>query len=143
MKFMQLPRRQARCILEGELFEQGSEYISLLDFSGNRKDYCPACWQKVVKPLDGHFWRGKVPHKQEKTQVDEKALTLFSEIKEPKLRFVLALYLQRKRQLIRRTKTLFEIPDTGELFDIEPFFLSAEEGEHCAYEIEQLLTVSA
>jgi hypothetical protein len=135
-----LPRRLSRCILGQEPFEQGMEYLSFLDLEGCRRDYCPACWEKIEKKGEGHFWKGKIPYKQKKaSQPDENALELFRQHKDPKQRFVLALYLQRRGQLMRRTQTLYEIPETGELFEVEKISLSLEEGERVAKEIHCLI----
>jgi len=131
-----LPRRLSHCILEGEAFDHGMEYISFLDYDGNRRDYCPQCWEKADKPTEGHFWRGKIPYKKEKIyRPDEKAMELFHKASDPKQKFVLALYLQRKQQLIRLTQTLYENPETGEVFSIEKVFLLPEEGESLAQAI--------
>jgi hypothetical protein len=124
-----IPRRLSHCILEGEPLEQGGEYISVLDFEGRRKDYCCTCWEKIGKKVEGYFWKGRIPPKREKNlHPDQKALELFRSVEDRKLRFLLALYLQRKEQLIRRTKTLYEVPETGEVFDVEPMPISEEEG---------------
>lgn len=135
-----LPRRLSHCILNAEPFERGGEYVSFLDTQGNRKDYCPACWSQTDRPNEGHYWRGKVPLKKEKApDPDEKALHLFRHACHPKQKYILALYLLRKQQLVQRTKTLYEIPETGEVFDVEKVALSQEESEHFAEEITLLI----
>ncbi len=136
----QIPRRLSRCALGNELFEPGGNYISVLDLDGGRKDYCLTCWEKTLKPTGGHLWRGNIPLKKEKvTNPDVKALELFRSASDEKLRFVLALYLQRKQQLMRRTHTLYEAPATGEVFDVPPIALTPQEGETLAQVIDQLL----
>lgn len=136
----QIPRRLSRCVLGNELFEPGGSYISVLDQDGDRRDYCPNCWEKILKPTGGHLWRGSIPLKKEKvTHPDVKALELFRSVTDEKLRFVLALYLQRKQQLIRRTRTLYEFPATGEVFDVPSIALTPQEGESLAQVIDQLL----
>ena len=136
----QIPRRLSRCVLGNEPFEPGQKYISVLDVEGNRKDYCPLCWEKTHKPKGGHYWQGKLPLKKEKvTHPDMKALELFRSAQDEKLRFVLALYLQRKQQLLRRTRTLYEVPASGEVFDVPPIALTPQEGETLAQVIDQLL----
>lgn len=139
-----IPRRLSRCVLEGESFEQGAEYISFLDMQGNRQDYCPCCWERIRKPVEGHFWKGKIPLKKEKNfHSDEKALALFRRQTDPKKRFVLALYLQRKQQLVRRTQTLYEIPETGEVFDLEKVTISAAEADTLAHEVDRMIDAYA
>jgi len=135
-----IPARLKHCILGGEILTYGSEYISHLDLDGKRSDYCLNCWEKIPKPKEGSYWKGKIPLKSEKKQrPDAQALQLFYQLKDPKYRYVLALYLQRKQQLVKRTKTLYEIPETGEVFDIPPIVLSAEESEHIAHSIDSQL----
>lgn len=135
-----IPRRLARCFLEGESFAEGAEYISFLDRQGNRQDYCPFCWERVKKPVEGHFWKGKIPLKKEKSShPDKKTLELFRRLTDPKKRFVLALYLQRKQQLVRRTQTLYEIPETGEVFDLEKVTISTAEVDTLAHEIDRMI----
>ena len=133
-----LPRRLSCCVLRGEHFERGGEYISFLDFDGSRKDYCTRCWEQMEKPKNGHFWRGTVPFKKEKVlPADEKALAFFRQVTDPKQLFVLTLYLLRKQQLVQRTSTLYEIPETGEVFNVEKVFVPLEEGKLLAQEINQ------
>jgi len=135
-----IARRLSHCVLTGEQFEPGGDYVSSLDAEGNRKDYCPVCWQKIDKSLVEHFWRGKIPLKKEKlTHPDLKALELFRAAEDDKLRFVLALYLHRKGQLIKRTKTLYEFPFSGEVFDVPFIRLTPQEGETMAQVIHELL----
>ena len=128
-----ISRRLNHCALEGEVFKPGSEYFSYLDIDGNRRDYCPTCWEKMQKPEEGSFWRGKIPPKKEKfLQPDKRALAYFRQLDDLKYRFVLALYLQRKKQLARRTQTVYEIPQTGEVFEVEEISISSEEGARIA-----------
>jgi len=135
-----LPKRLSRCILNGEVFKEGMEYFSVLDIDGNRKDYCFQCWESCENKGDGHFWKGKIPfRKEKKSRPDEQAFQIFKEIKDHKKKFVLALYLQRKQQLVRRTHSLYECPETGELFDVPKITLSPEEGEILAKEIHSLI----
>lgn len=134
-----LPKRLSHCVSDGEAFLEGSEYISFLSFDGERRDYCPSCWEKIERQK-GLIWRGKIPLKKEKrVDPDEKALSCFRLLKDPKYRFVLAIYLQRKKQLVQRTKTLFEIPETGEIFEVEPLVIPVEESMTIAEEIHHII----
>ena len=86
------------------------------------------------------FGKGKIPYKREKINPpDERAFKIFKETSDHKQKFVLALYLQRKDQLVRRTHTLYENPETGELFDVAKVILSAEEGEALIQEIDHMI----
>jgi hypothetical protein len=136
-----LPKRLAHCILNGELLERGMEYYSFLDAHGNRKDYCSQCWI-IAKKEEGHFWKGKVPFKKEKKgKPDEKTLEIFKQESDPKKKFILAIYLQRKHQLIRRTQTIYEEPENGELFDVAHCSLSTEEGAALVQELTRHIEV--
>ncbi len=135
-----IPRRLARCSLQGELFEPGCSYVSVLDGDGNRKDYCLQCWKEISKPVQGHYWKGEIPPKKERqNQPDHNAFELFKSLSDPKIRYVLALYLQRKQQLVRRTQSLYEVQETGEIFDVAPVTLTVQEGESLGQVIEQLI----
>jgi hypothetical protein len=135
-----LPKRLLRCVLNGEFLTEGKEYFSFLDLEGNRKDYCSQCWPKCENKGEGHFWKGKIPLKKEKkSSPDERAFKMFQKVQDPKKRFVLALYLQRKQQLVRRSQTLYECPETGELFDVAKVSFTPEEGEGLAKEIQRLI----
>jgi hypothetical protein len=136
-----IPRRLSRCIVGEEPFHQGSEYVSIIDSKGIRKDFCLQCWEKMDKSSERNFWKGKIPSKKEKcSDYDQKALELFRMVKDPKYLFVLGLYLERKGQIVPRTKTLYEAPETGELFSVEKINLTMEEAEKLAKEIEHMLT---
>lgn len=135
-----IPRRLSHCSLGRESFEPGCEYLSFLDYEGNRKDFCLSCWDKMQRPIKGYFWKGVIPKKKEKIlHPDHQALILFKTMDHPKLRFLLALYLQRKHQLIRRTETFYEIPTTGEVFNIEKETLSQEEGVILAQQLDHMI----
>lgn len=135
-----IPRRSSHCAIQKEPFEPGSDYISYL-YEVLRIDFCPTCWEKheeSKKKEGGHFWRGKIPLKKEKpSSSDEKMLTFFRETfaeqKNPKVLYVLALYLQRKKQLMllpsmqQQESLLFELMETGETFSVVPFSLKDEE----------------
>lgn len=151
-----IPRRAFCCALGNESFEPGSKYISHLSSDGKeRKDFCPSCWlqsEEYKKKEKGHFWRGKIPKKIEKTDAsEEKTLHLFREVYQtgmnPKLLYVLALYLQRRKQLMllpsgkKMDSLVFELMETGETFSLKPFSLKEEDVAVIFQEIAQLLGV--
>jgi hypothetical protein len=140
---LNLPRRLSHCVLGKEPLSEGSFYVSFLNIEGERKDYCPKCWESLEKPSEGNFWRGHIPAKKKKTiGPDERAFELFLIETEPKRRLILALYLQRRQQLQRRTQTVFERASTGELFDVPQVSLLECEKNALAQEIAQLLEQS-
>lgn len=128
-----LPRRLSHCSLKQEPFEQGMEYVSILFSDGTRRDFCVKCWEDDQQKKEGAFWRGVVPIRRKKNATSvqqkqiERAFELFLKSSDPGERSLLALYLVRKRQLIRRTKTLYEREETGELFDVAALTLTQEE----------------
>lgn len=137
-----VPRRSSQCHQGCESFVPGSEYFSFLvlgEQGWQREDYCSDCWREVEekkKKIEGVEWHGKIPKKKTKTiSRDEKAHLLFKdtyhEKVDEKVTYVLALYLERKKQLQRRTgvknKLCFENPDSGETFLIEKLLLAPEE----------------
>ncbi len=142
-----IPRRSNQCISGEERFVPGSEYVSLLlptDHGWERRDYCSACWEKVDKKDEGQYWRGKIPLKVEKRLTpDEKALDLLRTLEEPKLLTVLALYLQRRGQIVRRGEEkgeiYYEIPENGETFALPKITLSPEEGKEAGEKLVGLL----
>lgn len=147
-----IPRRSSCCAVGREPLMPGSDYISYLSFDGAlRRDVCLACWEKIEesqKKREGHFWRGKIPSKMERPDpFDVKALKLFRDTfqaeQNPQVLFVLALYLQRRKQLILLSSTkksqesLFELIETGEVFALKTFHLKEEEMAAILQEIMQ------
>lgn len=142
-----IPRRLTHCAVGGELFTPGSEYISVLvltEEGWERTDYCPKCWEKEDKAKKGAFWRGRIPLKKEKKlSPDEKALELFRKTEDPKLLSVLALYLLRREQIMRRSETYYEIPETGEVIVVPKIPLSPQEGREAGEQLVKLLEESS
>ena len=144
-----LPRRAKCCALKEESFVPGSEYGASLTPEGERADYCVQCWKEVEKV--GFHWKGKIPHKKtEPVTHDDKALAYFRSIygekEKQKALFILAQYLERKRQLVKLTDAknphmlFYELPESGELFSVEPQRIAPEEAEDISGEIVDNLT---
>lgn len=112
---MKLPRRSPNCCKCEKRFEPGSIYFSQVK-EEERSDYCSDCWQPA-----GEFWQGKLPPKRERSP-DEKALSLFR--KKEEFRGLLALYLERRKELALRPQLsskegrCYEVLETGELFHV-------------------------
>lgn len=138
-----IPKRTSLCCGCGQTFLPESEYFSFLvmgEKGWQRQDDCPMCWKKLKEKRkeEGVEWKGKIPRKEiKKGTPDERANTLFQELcKEQdsdnqKLAYVLALYLERKKQLALRgslkNKLCFEHQETGEGYAIEKLSLGKEE----------------
>lgn len=95
---------------------------------GKRFDYCPDCFASITLPSEGFIWRAKIPEKARKRQLkDEKMLQSLLESADPKWRYVCVLYLERTKQIMRRSGTLYEEPLSGKVFDVPPVQISPQE----------------
>lgn len=136
-----IPRRSQLCCKHRGPLSPGSEYISVLVEEGEnlvRRDYCLACFESEKRPSESH-WRGKIPLKPEKKR-DPEAVALFRELvaerNDPARLFLLALYLERKKELVRRPEVkeknkallYFELLETGEIFSIQSTPLTPHAG---------------
>ena len=112
---MKIPKRARRCCSCKTEFEPGSSYFSSVK-GEERNDFCLDCFKE-----EGIFWRGKIPLNVEHKK-DERALKLFRE--RPEFRLLLALYLERCKELASRPqlsskeKRCYELLETGELFHV-------------------------
>jgi hypothetical protein len=138
-----IPKRSTNCDGCAAPFIPGSAYISILKSSEEgweRGDYCSKCWENEKEKNKGQFWRGKIPLKRDKKlSPDEKALDLFRETKDLKLLSVLALYLLRRDQIVKRGEAYYEIPETGEVIVVEKIYLSPQEGKDAGEQLVRLL----
>lgn len=138
-----IPRRSSHCHLGGEPLSPGSQYVTILIITESgceRKDYCAACFERVKKDEGAQYWKGKIPLKHEKRQTpDEKALDLFRRMEDPKLLVVLALYLQRRDQVVKRGELYYEIPETGEVVAVPKIPLTPDEARALGEQLIDLL----
>lgn len=141
-----IPKRAPRCSVCETPFIAGSIYISAL-VGEERTDFCEACWEKADQSRFEQHWKGKIPHKLEKKLTpDERALELFKSEEDPQLLAVLALYLQRREQVVKRSSTKkvehYEIPETGEVITIDRIILSPEEGRAAGEKLVERLNAA-
>lgn len=136
-----VPRRTSCCSSCKAVFKPGSSYVSHVEPKEEkwiRIDLCDPCFEKIKERQDKYFWHGKLAEKKVLKNVtkNEKAFLLLRELLEMKEEsqkktcFLLALYLNRKKQLhLREVKGLciFTIPDTQEEFIQRRIFLSPDE----------------
>jgi hypothetical protein len=139
-----VPRRTSQCVCGKKPFQSGDRYVSFLKMTEKgwvRKDYCEMCWKNSQgTDPEGLIWKGKIPLKRQKIMTaDEKANHLFrtlvneksEDLENQKLTFVLALYLERKKELVARgvlkNKSCFEHVESGEVFALDRVQLSQEE----------------
>ncbi len=105
------------CIICNKEFSEEEEYYSSL-YSENdffiRKDFCTSCWDEGREGSFFSFWKTKVPKKDKPSQklVDtDVLLDMFMRldgdtgINQKNLRFVLALYLIRKKVMKLKSLT--------------------------------------
>ncbi len=103
------------CVLCERTFAEEEIYISSLYDENNtftRKDFCLECWDKKGEKNIFSFWRTKVPKKQETVQryanIDVfydlfNKLENETELSRVNFRYVLSLYLMRKKVLKLKT----------------------------------------
>ncbi|MFA6915306.1 MAG: hypothetical protein WC222_02835 [Parachlamydiales bacterium] len=134
-----IPRRNARCVGCHQLFNPEQTYYSSileqLDGTVTRQDHCTAC--RTSGAECDVAWQGKIPPSAtafvNEAARCEKALELlrtFTQSEDPEEKnqaFVLALYLERRKQIVLRkeiwegTKVatlLYEYLETGEMLHV-------------------------
>lgn len=132
-----IPARSSHCHKGKERFERGDDYTTVLredeDGVWRREDYCRSCCSETQRG-PGISWEGKIASKEHKERVvDKRAIALLRRLwqaDDRNLLYPLALYLQRKGELVQRRELTtykqcgFELLSTGEIFIIEKSALS-------------------
>jgi len=139
-----VPRRSTKCVECKTTLEAYTTYLAFDEESDGwlRYDYCKACWEAGKK--QGCTWTGTVPPPAQPTPDDE-ALHLLLQESDPKVRFVLALYLERTKALAKRPELqkkdhlFYEIPHSGEIVEIVPCVVTPQEGEEITRELAMRL----
>lgn len=149
-----IPRRAFCCYHDKISFKEGSEIYSTLYKEKQgwvRTDYCKKCWDEYktefLKKADT-FWKQCLPQKEKKRpHLNRNALQLFEELAEKegeadlKKRFVLALYLERKKQIALRGQDqmgqvlFFEILQTGQIEKVQAMLILPQETEKISAEL--------
>lgn len=143
-----IPKRSSICCGKGERLTSGMEYYSLLvndpEKGIQRRDFCLECWKNTPEHEKASdeivSWRSKVAGAKEMpngpTERDQRIHNLFhspSDEEDPAEKFILAIYLQRKKRLYLRSEftddsgkifLLYEIPETEEMLPIQKVPLS-------------------
>ena len=142
----EIPRRAHFCASQKELFLESAEMISVLipmSEGYERRDYCLACFEKdfsTFEQLEGLiYWKTVLSSKKttgKQYTRDERAIELLRESLADKdqsvLCYVLALYLERRNQLVKRQEkrskvdplVFYEVIDTGEILVVKKVELS-------------------
>lgn len=158
----EIKRGSNGCLLCNKDFSEGEEYYSaLFDESKTfvRKDFCPLCWNKGKAGEEFSFWKTKVPKKDKPAQTMiniEVLLDMFIKLEgnnenhQKNLRYVLALYLIRKK--VFKLKSLkrqdgeevvvLSYPKEDREFNVLNPRLKEEEIESITAEMSQLLNFS-
>lgn len=141
---IEIPRRSFACTKGLEPFKVGADYFSVLvdETEGlKRYDFCETCWENGVKEeflsTAKSSWKSKVPEKKTERDLfqnrDEKILHLLKtscpsgSFEEEMERFVLAIYLARKKILLLRQELaeengvidLYEVAETEEMIAVK------------------------
>lgn len=143
-----VPRRSTKCVECNSAFESYTTYLAFDEESETwlRYDYCCPCWEQVKAGKEGCVWTGRLPPKTAPTP-DEEALRLLREESDVKIRFVLALYLERTKGLCKRTELtkgdslFFEVPHTGDVLEITPCLVTPAESAEITRELALRLNV--
>ena len=172
MALFSISRRAHKCIQDETPLISGMEVASLLerqeDGQWTRADYCPSCWTKIEEKLEGLLkdalqhrchWKSVIPEKvkqqgkQSFAGFYDKLLQCLKEKAaaaspfEQQTAQLLACYLERKRQLVRRrelkdeknSRDFFEICATGEIVAVTKANLVGAESGHLEQELRALL----
>lgn len=139
----EIPKRSSACNAGGEPFVAGMDYFSVLSKDAEngllRQDFCPKCWelQEESKSKGKISWQSNVvpakdcfnsQAKEREHRICQLFQTSSDKEADPAERFILALYLQRRKKLILRSEyineagetiLLYEIPETEEMLSIK------------------------
>ncbi|MCF6158518.1 MAG: hypothetical protein E3K32_08070 [wastewater metagenome] len=147
------------CILCNKKFSEDEEYYSALFDENNtfmRKDFCISCWDSAKQECLFSFWKTKLPKRDKPVQnyiSTDVLLDIFSRLEgkdethQRNLRYVLALYLIRKKifklkSFSRQNQEEFIIlsyPKGGREFSVFHPDLREEEITAITAEMNQLL----
>ncbi len=147
---------QACCRCETE-FDEGESFFSALreeEGAFQRRDFCGDCW--AGEQPDGYFcfWKSRRPESRERQTVGPAVLLdLLDQMRAPSsrrekaLRFVLALYLSRKKALRLAGEAddadalVFEVVGGDEEYRVEPVELEEDEQEKLTRRLREMLAI--
>lgn len=148
--------QQGCCGCEAE-FDEGEAFFSALredEGAFQRHDFCEDCWEN--RGPDGFFcfWKSRRPESEgQKTVGPAVLLDLLDQMRNPSnrrekaLRFVLALYLSRKKALKlagehdNGTDLVFEVVGGDESYRVEPVDLEEEERKKLTRRLREMLSI--
>lgn len=157
LSFFKISARGHKCCLCEQPFKAGNTYHSSLrldEEEAERKDYCMQCWSNSKQHMQGNSWKGVISIKKEKDRKevskDQIVWERLKEIKETsileqKTRYMLVLYLERRKILSKQKKisydkkiACYEHIETGEVICISPVTISLDEMKDLELEIQNL-----
>jgi hypothetical protein len=104
-----ISKSQEACSFCGQEFSERDSFYSVLTEEGDelvREDFCACCWEKFRTQPHFCFWRARREPAEKKQVLDtEVMLSLFEQLegaeddRKRAFRFVLALYLMRRKEL--------------------------------------------
>lgn len=150
-------KRRKKCSECEAEFAAGSPFFSALQQQEGeflRVDYCPDCWASEDAEDYFCFWKSRRPESDGRQTVGPAVLLdLLEQMRNPSnrrekaLRFVLALYLSRKKILTlqgedgQRGDILFEAAKSEEKYRVEPVELGKEERAKLTRGLQNMLAV--
>lgn len=148
---------QKSCSACGRRFQPGRTFFSALtreEGEFRRTDYCRRCWQETGEEGFFSYWKTRERGEEEEQQVDSAVLKdLFWRLEDPQnarekaFRFVLALYLCRRKTLALAGSgggedgkvLLFESRESDELIRVEDPGLDDAQLEQVTARLKELL----
>jgi hypothetical protein len=104
-----ISKSREECSYCGKTFCERAEFYSVLSEEGEelvREDFCPTCWEKFRTQPHFCFWRARREPAEKRQVLDTGVmLSLFDQLegaeddRKRAFRFVLALYLMRRKEL--------------------------------------------
>jgi len=147
---------QSCCGCETE-FEEGESFFSALrqeEGAFQRRDFCEDCWQGEQQDGFFCFWKSRRAESEEQQAVGPAVLLdLLDQMRNPSsrrekaLRFVLALYLSRRKALKLAGEAdsgaalVFEVVGGDEQYRVQPVELEEDEQEKLTRRLREMLAI--
>ena len=152
-------KRRQECCECGAEFDPGTAFYSALreqEGRFQRLDFCSGCWASAREDGFFCFWKSRRPEPEgQKTVGPAVLLDLLDQMRNPStrrekaLRFVLALYLSRKKTLRLSGEgdngrdLVFEVVGGDESYVVEPVDLEEDERKKLTRRLREMLSIDA
>ena len=155
-----ISKSREQCSYCGKEFSERSTFFSVLSEEDDelvREDFCPTCWENFRTQPHFCFWRARREPREKKQKLDtEVMLSLFDQLegaeddRKRAFRFVLALYLMRRKELrldtIRRgddaESMVFKGKGSGEIVEVINPDLDEAQIQQVSEHLTELLNAS-